>query len=141
MALNWRSFLYLTFSHVASSTLVVAYNWDAINRRLHRYTTDLILSYFFWSLFLLIAILLTRRLKNGLLAGFFMPYFASILSYSFVTETGILKQLIRSNGIDYLSLLAIILTAPYLMIWGPIISTTSVLTIWLLNRNARISIK
>lgn len=141
MALNWRSFLYLTFSHVTSSTLVVAYNWDAINRRLHRYTTDLIFSYLCWSLFLLTAILLTHRLKNGLLAGLFMPYFTSILSYSFVMKTGLLKQLIHSDGIDYLSLLAIILTTPYLMIWGPIISTLSVLTTWLLNRNARISIK
>lgn len=141
MALNWRSSLYLTFSHVASSAFVVAYNWDAINRRLHRYTTDLILSYFFWSLFLLIFILLTRRLKNGLLAGIFIPYFASTLSYTFVMKIGLLKQLTRSGDVHYLNLLAIILTTPYLIIWGPFISSISVLIIWLLNRNTKTFMK
>lgn len=135
--MNWRSFLYLTFSHVASSALVVAYNWDAINRRFHRYTTDFVLSYTLLSLIILIFMILIRRLKNGALTACFLPYFASTIAYVFVMRAGLIKEIIRLEGVDYLNLLGIILIAPYLVAWGPVISLISALALWLLNRNMR----
>jgi hypothetical protein len=121
-SLNIRQWILAALIHGAVSATVILLNWDSIERRLSRETTSLLILYAFISLALSVAIPFFKK-KNYVIAWMaILPYIAASIAYAVVTYLWITNRSVKATAIEIFPIIMITLFAPYLAIWGPIIS-------------------
>ena len=132
---NLRPSIYLGFTHFITSAVVISLQWESITRRLSTEFWPILVGYGFISVVLVaISSMLWSRKQRILLAAA-VPYLAASLAYAAVLYFWAANRPLSYSGADITGFFAVTLFFPYLAIWGPLISISNVLLVWLMSRS------
>jgi hypothetical protein len=121
----------LCASHIVSVSIAFWWNWSSISRRLSRSTLPIVANYATASLALLIAIWLIYRrrevnLRTATTISSLLPYFSALTAF-FSSEVP--RWYASGHYPDILSIFFIGMFAPYLVLWGPVVSIANLTVI------------
>ena len=131
---SFKQSLVLGFAIVISSCTVFLMQWSWISRRLSKETLPILIVYGVISLLLIAGASLMRKNKHLLLWAAFVPYLAASLAYAFALTFWAISRSSIYSFTDLSGFLMVTMFAPYLAIWGPLISMGSVLLTWIMCR-------